>query len=93
MYLLWTIRFAFSTDWRQPIGCFILIGHFLQKSPTISGSFAERDLQLQASYAFMPLFILIGHFPQQSPIISGSFAERDLQLKGILCIFATLYQE
>jgi len=30
------------------LGCLIFIGHFLQKSPTVSGSFAERDLQLSA---------------------------------------------
>jgi len=28
---------------------YIFIGHFLQKSPTISGSFAENDQQLEAS--------------------------------------------
>jgi len=27
-----------------PIGCLICIGHFLQRSPIISGSFAERDV-------------------------------------------------
>jgi len=27
-------------------GCLILLGHLLQKSPIISGSFAERDLRL-----------------------------------------------
>ena len=31
-----------------------LRGHFLQKSPIISGSFAKRDLQLKASYASLP---------------------------------------
>jgi len=29
-------------------------GHFPQKGPNISGSFAERDLQLKASYASSP---------------------------------------
>jgi len=33
------------------IGCLIFVGHFLQKSVMISGSFTERDVQLKASYA------------------------------------------
>jgi hypothetical protein len=37
--------------WRGPIGCLMFIVHFLQKSPRISVSFAERDLQHKASYA------------------------------------------
>jgi len=38
-----------STGWRRCIGCLILIGHF-PPEPYI-GSFAERDLQFEASYA------------------------------------------
>jgi len=37
------------------IACLIFIGHFLQKSPIISGSFADDDLQLKAFYDFTPL--------------------------------------
>jgi len=40
--------------WRRVIGCLILICHFLQKSPIISGSFAKNDLQLKASYGSSP---------------------------------------
>jgi len=36
-----------TSSFRRPIGCHILIGHFPQKSRIISGSFAERDLQLR----------------------------------------------
>jgi len=42
------------TWWRRPIGCLIFIGHFPQKSPMISDSFAERDPQLMASYGSSP---------------------------------------
>jgi len=33
------------TGWWRCLGCLIFVGHFLQKSPVISGSFATRDLQ------------------------------------------------
>jgi len=43
-----------NTGWRRRIGCLTLVGHFLQKSPTISASSAENDLQLKGSYGFSP---------------------------------------
>jgi len=38
------------TEWRRPTGFLIFTRHFLQKSPIIHGSHAERDLQLKTSY-------------------------------------------
>jgi len=43
-------RHLIYTEWRRFIGCLIFIGHILQNSLTVGGSFAERDLQLTASY-------------------------------------------
>ena len=47
-YLSYCLRVMTKDDtgWRRRIVCLIFIGHFPQKSPMISGSFAKNDLQL-----------------------------------------------
>ena len=44
----------YPTGRRRPIGCLIIIGHFPQKSPIISGSSVKNDLQLKACCGSLP---------------------------------------
>ena len=53
-FIIWQVSGLDGTEWRRCIGCLIFIDHLPQKSPMISASFAQRDLQLKASYAFSP---------------------------------------
>jgi len=43
-----------ATGWRRYVGCLVFICQFPHSSPDISGFFAERDVQLKASYAASP---------------------------------------
>jgi len=59
IYIYTCMYTAVGTGWRRVIGWLVFIGHFLQKSPVISGSFAKNDLQLKASYGSSPFCTLL----------------------------------
>ena len=40
------LSFRCSTEWWRLVGCLIFTGHFLQKNPIISGSFAKKTCNL-----------------------------------------------
>ena len=80
------MRISLSTGWQRCRGCLVFRGHFPQKSPMISGSFAERNLQMKAFYASSPPCSesnsqksALQLFSAKEPLIIGLFCGKRLR--------------
>ena len=70
--------------WRGYIGCLIFIGHFPQKNPIISGSFAGNDLQLHSMHLRHLVHVVCVTRLIQSLKLQVIFAKEPL-ITGLFC--------